>query len=313
MRVITDAQAVFRAYGWDMDRAAIVAGPPRIYRWARRGGGYVGWLAAAAVATSLLIYLQLLSWPVVIFGAAVGGGFLAGMFHMRVVARDNERLIEEVSRAGFALHESRARVAASAARERRRIGRDLHDGAQQRLVALRIELELAEELIGRDPRAGRERVREIEGMLDDALEQLRVLAHGVRPQVLAERGVVDALHVAARPLPIPVEIEAHRVARLAPEVESAVYFTIVEALQNVLKHANAHRAVVRLDGSAATLRFSVRDDGVGMAAGPRARGMGMANMRERIVAIGGDIEITSVQDVGTTVRGFAPTDLMSVG
>ena len=128
----------------------------------------------------------------------------------------------------------------SAERERRRIERDLHDGAQQRLVALRIELELAEELVRRDPRAGRRAASTSSSSdVDEALEELRALAHGVYPPLLADRGLAEALRaVAARMRRCRWTSTRAAIGRYAPEVESAVYFCVLEALQNVLKHAD---------------------------------------------------------------------------
>jgi signal transduction histidine kinase len=223
----------------------------------------------------------------------------------------NQRLAVEASTATRAVRRSRGRIAATAERERRRIERDLHDGAQQRLVALRIELELAEELVRRDPEQGADRLHELEQEVDRALEELRELAHGVYPPLLADQGLVEALLAAARRSPVRVEIEAHGVERYPPEIESAVYFCVLEALQNVVKHADAHRAVVRLDGGVdSELALSVRDDGV-----PRDRaivpGAGITNMRDRLAAVGGELEVSSTTGVGTTVRGRVPTQVSS--
>jgi signal transduction histidine kinase len=204
------------------------------------------------------------------------------------------------------LRESRARLTAGAERERRRIERDLHDGAQQRLVALRIELELAEELVRRDPARGADRLRELEQEVDDALEELRTLAHGVYPPLLADRGLPEALRAATARSGLTIELHAHEVARYPPEVESAVYFCLLEALQNALKHAEgATRAVIQLDGSAAgELRFELRDDGAGGTITP---GTGITNMHDRLTAIGGDVSVSS-SEAGTIVRGRAPAD-----
>jgi signal transduction histidine kinase len=226
---------------------------------------------------------------------------------MAGVVLDNQRLAAEAQASLLELKRSRARIAAGAAQERRRIERDLHDGAQQRLVALRIELELAEDLVRSDPERGVARLRELERGLDDALEELRALAHGVYPPLLADRGLVEALRAAATRSIIPVELAAHGVGRFRPEVESAVYFCILEALQNALKHARgARRVVVRVDsGPRDQLRFSVRDDGAGT---PSLRaGAGITNMRDRLAAVGGDVEVASTPRVGTVVRGSVPT------
>jgi signal transduction histidine kinase len=228
---------------------------------------------------------------------------------MAGVVLENQRLAADAETATRELRGSRARIAATAERERRRIERDLHDGAQQRLVAIRIELELAEEVVRRDPGEGIGRLRELEHEVDEALDDLRSLAHGVYPPLLADRGLAVALEPVAARSSIPVEIEACDVGRYPPEVESAVYFCVLEALQNVVKHAaGARRAVVRLDGaSRSELRFSVRDDGRGAeAVGVRA-GAGMTNMSDRLAAVGGEVSFASVRAVGTTVRGRVPT------
>jgi signal transduction histidine kinase len=225
------------------------------------------------------------------------------------IVLENQRLTAEAETATLEVGRSRARIAASAERERRRIERDLHDGAQQRLVAIRIELELAEELVQRDPAAGVARLRELEDEVDEALEELRSLAHGVYPPLLADRGLAEALETVAARSAIAVEVEASAIGRYVPEVESAVYFCVLEALQNVLKHAvGARRVAVRLDGANRTeLRFSVRDDGEGAGPGGIRAGDGITNMRDRLAAVGGEVAVTSMRAVGTTVRGRVPT------
>jgi signal transduction histidine kinase len=228
---------------------------------------------------------------------------------MAGVVLDNQRLAAETAASLREVRRSRARIAATAERERRRIERDLHDGAQQRLVALRIELELAGELVRRDPERGALRLRELEQEVDDALEEVRTLAHGVYPPLLSDRGLPDALRDWAGRCSVPVKLETHDVARYPPEVESAVYFCVLEALQNVLKHAaGARRALIRLDGGdAGELRFSVHDDGAGAPGGVVRAGAGITNMRDRLSAIEGDVTVSSSVGAGTVVRGHVPT------
>ncbi len=229
-------------------------------------------------------------------GAAIAG-----------TALDRQRLATEAREAMVEVRRSRARIAASAERERRRLERDLHDGAQQRLVALRIELQLAEDLVRRDPVVGARRLHELEADLDVAIDELRSLAHGVYPAVLADRGLVDGLRAATRRSPVPVEVEAHDVGRFRPEIESAAYFCVLEACQNALKHAGgARRIEVDLHRTDGELRFSVRDDGAGMDGGAGRTGRGLTNMRDRVAAVGGTIEILSAPHVGTEVRGRVP-------
>jgi len=231
---------------------------------------------------------------------------------MAAVVLDNQRLAAQSEASIRELLLSRARIASSAESERRRIERDLHDGAQQRLVALRIELELAEDVVRQDAERGVARLRELEQELDEALEDLRSLAHGVYPPLLADRGLSDALRSVAMGSSIRVDLDAPRLGRYAPEVESAVYFCVLEALQNVLKHAaGARRVRVRVAaGPLGALHFSVRDDGAGIA-GLRP-GAGITNMQDRLAAFGGDVAITSTPGVGTHVRGRVPASPLSV-
>src|SRR4051794_10809357 len=225
------------------------------------------------------------------------------------VALDNQRLAVEAEAAAREVRHSRARIAAGAERERRRIERDLHDGAQQRLVALRIELQLAEDLVRLDPEKGAARLQELQSAVEEALEDLRHLAHGVYPPLLADRGLTEALESVAARSVVRVELETRHVGRYPAEVESAVYFCVLEALQNTLKHAGgARRVVVSLDGGVlGRLRFTVRDDGGGAPGGVIRPGAGITNMRDRLAAFGGDVEVTSTPNVGTTVRAGVPT------
>jgi signal transduction histidine kinase len=220
------------------------------------------------------------------------------------VALANLRLEAQMEAAARQLRESRARIAATADRERRRIERDLHDGAQQRLVALRIELGLVEDLVRDDPERGALRIHELEEAVDDTLEDLRSLAHGVCPPLLADRGLAEALHAAAARSPVPVTFAPDGVGRYAPELESAVYFVVLEALQNVAKHADgAGRVIVRLRDDGAQLRFSVRDDGPGADPDAFEHGAGVTNMRDRMAAAGGTLTVASRRGIGTEIRG----------
>jgi signal transduction histidine kinase len=220
------------------------------------------------------------------------------------VVLDNQRLAIETDAARRRERYSRARIAASAERERRRIERDLHDGAQQRLVALGIELELTEGVVRNDPDAAVKRLKDLRHQVADALEEVRSLAQGVYPPLLADLGLVEALRAIAIRSPITVEVQAHDVLRYPAEVESAVYFCVLEAIQNALKHADGARRVdVRVESRSDELRFTVRDDGAG---GSIEAGAGITNMQDRVAAVGGEVRISSAPAVGTTVSGWVP-------
>jgi signal transduction histidine kinase len=196
---------------------------------------------------------------------------------------------------------------ASADRERQRIERDLHDGAQQHLVALRMRLELAEELLLNDPERGRERVHAIGEELGDALDEIRSLARGVYPPLLADQGLAEALRSAALQAPITTRVSAAGVLRHDAEIESAVYFCCREALQNACKHATgATQVTIQLSETPGLLRIDVRDNGEGFDAERAPGGAGIANMIDRIAAVGGTLSVESAIHGGTVVHGSVP-------
>ncbi len=212
------------------------------------------------------------------------------------------------SQALAALASERARSASAAALERRRIERDLHDGAQQRLLALRMKLAVSRRLLDQDAQRTAELLGEMDGDIDAAIVELRSLAHGQTPPLLAERGLVAALTEAAARMPIPVQLDLQDLGRAEPEVERAVYFSCIEALQNVVKHAGpgAH-AWVTLRGDASQLDFCVEDSGPGLAAGSMpARGQGLANIRARLADLGGQFEVAAAGLSGLGLRGRVP-------
>jgi signal transduction histidine kinase len=218
----------------------------------------------------------------------------------------NHALAAKVRASMRELHDSRARVLAGADDERQRIERDLHDGAQQRLVALRIRLELTEDVVRQDPGRGVERLHALGTEVTEALEEIRSLARGVYPSRLAQRGLAEALRAAALRAPIATTVLADGVGRYSQEIESAVYFCVLEALQNASKHAaGATRITVSLSEDE-NLRFEVRDDGAGFDPGAGSGGAGIANIRDRIAAVGGAVEIQSAPRQGTIVTGSIP-------
>ena len=223
------------------------------------------------------------------------------------IALDNQRLYAELEASLAEVRESRVRMVASAARERRRIERDLHDGAQQRLVALRIKLELADEALEADPETGRARLRALGEEIDATLEEIRALAHGVYPPLLADEGLGEALRAAVRHTTLLATVQVDGIGRYPPEVESAVYFCCLEALQNAAKHADGATGVTISLAQDDRLRFEVRDDGPGFSL-DGAAGAGLRNMRDRVSALGGELEIVSGPGGGALVTGSVPLE-----
>jgi signal transduction histidine kinase len=218
---------------------------------------------------------------------------------------DNRRLAARVESSLTELRQSRARILAAADEERRRIERDLHDGGQQRLVALRIRLELAEEMMRQDPARAGSMLHRLGDDVDAALDELRSLAAGVYPSLLAARGLPDAIRTAALQSPLPTTVEVDGADRYRSEIETAAYFCCVEALQNVAKHAPEANTVAIALSRNGDLRFEVRDDGPGFSV-DEAAGAGLVNMRDRMAAVGGELEIRSSPGAGTTVVGTIP-------
>jgi signal transduction histidine kinase len=219
-----------------------------------------------------------------------------------MMALDNHRLSAQTSTLLREVRESRARIQAAADDERRRIERDLHDGAQQRLVALRMKLELAAESANGDAAM----LRGLGSDVEDALEEVRALASGIYPGPLADRGLAEALRAAALRCPLPTTVLAVRVERYPPDIETAAYFCCLEAMQNAAKHAGgATAAVVDLFDNGA-LCMEVRDNGAGFDPARVVPGLGFTNMRDRLAAVGGDLAITSSPGGGTRVTGTIP-------
>jgi signal transduction histidine kinase len=206
------------------------------------------------------------------------------------------------------LRRSRARLTTAADRERRRLERDLHDGAQQQLIAATVQLPTVRALIeqGRAEEAG-VLVERVEQRLRGALDDLRQLARGLYPPVLASRGLTDALGEATGLLANPTVVRLAPVPRLAPEVEAAVYFCCLEALQNATKHGGpATTITVDLAHRGSIVVFGVADDGPGFDRAGRGDGSGLVNMADRISAAGGTLAITTAPGHGTSVVGQVP-------
>lgn len=208
------------------------------------------------------------------------------------------------------LHASRIRLVEAAHDERRRIERDLHDSVQQQLVGLRLTLGMAADTLSAEPELGAQMLSRVETQVDEILATLRSLARGIYPALLGERGVVAALTAAAQRMPISVRVDGPGCGRHSEDLEVAVYFCCLEALQNAVKHGGPETtAVVRLWRQDGALCFEVSDTGIGFDPDKTSTGRGLVNMRDRIEAIGGTLHISAAPGHGVCVRGAASAAL----
>jgi signal transduction histidine kinase len=211
----------------------------------------------------------------------------------------NVRLIEE-------LRASRQRLVAAQDQERRKLERNIHDGAQQRLVALTVKLRLLEQIAERDPAKVVPMAEQLQTDATDALEELRDLARGIYPPLLADKGLPAALEAQARKSPVPVSVDAPAVGRFPQDVEAAVYFSCLEALQNVAKYADASGVTISIDRTDGHLAFAVVDDGIGFDPSSATHGTGLQGIADRIDALGGTFTVNSTPGAGTSLRGSVP-------
>ena len=211
----------------------------------------------------------------------------------------NVRLIEE-------LRASRQRLVAAQDEERRKLERNIHDGVQQQLVALTVQLRLAEQLTERDPAKARELMASLQGRTNEALEDLRDLARGIYPPLLADKGLATALEAQGRKSPVPVTVRADGVTRYPQSVESAVYFSCLEALNNVAKYAEAQHVTITLARRDGSLAFAVTDDGRGFDTAVTAHGTGLQGIADRLDALGGTLRVESAAGEGTSLHGTVP-------
>ena len=207
------------------------------------------------------------------------------------------------------LRDSRRRIVTAQDERARKLERDIHDGAQQQLVALSVKLRLAEQLTDRDPAKVREVLGQLQADATDALENLRDLARGIYPPLLADQGLVAALTAQARKSTVPVRVEGDGVGRLPADVEAAVYFSCLEALQNVAKYAEAGGASITLSNGEGGLRFEVADDGQGFEFASSRRGSGLQGIEDRLAALGGSLDVRSSPGEGTTIAGVIPVEV----
>ncbi len=218
----------------------------------------------------------------------------------------NARLTTELEGRIDELHALHKRLVSAQDLERRRIERNIHDGAQQQLVALSVRLRLARSLLERDASKAAALLEDLQTQATATLEDLRDLARGIYPPLLADKGLVAALEAQARKGVLPIIIEPDGVERYPQEVEAAVYFSVLESIQNVVKYANASRADVRLRASSYDLGFEVVDDGDGFDPGGTTYGTGLQGIADRLSALGGRLDVRSSPGAGTTVLGTIP-------
>ena len=221
-----------------------------------------------------------------------------GLAATSLMLLENTRLVDE-------LRTSRTRIAETANRERRRLERDLHDGAQQRLMAVQIKLRMLEDSTEDERIAGQ--LEAISNDAEAAVEELRSLAHGIYPPVLRDYGLADALRSLAIRAPIAISVTDEGIGRCSPPVEATIYFCSAEAIQNAIKHAGSNvRVGVTVGRDRNRVHFAISDDGVGIDHSERGEGDGLIGMRDRVGTAGGKLEIVSSPGRGTTVRGTIP-------
>ncbi len=248
-------------------------------------------------------------------------GELLGAITLRMAAKDpmdasKERLVNgAASQAGLALRNvrlvddlrvSRRRIVAAQDERAKRLERNIHDGAQQQLVALAVKLRLANTVLDHDAEKAHDLLDQLQVDATSALENLRDLARGIYPPLLADKGLREALVAQARKSSVPVSVNADEIGRFTAEIEAAVYFSCLEALTNVAKYAQASNVTVQLSDGQGQLRFEISDDGVGFDTAIVAPGTGLHGVADRLAALGGTVAVRSTPGAGTTVSGSLP-------
>jgi signal transduction histidine kinase len=222
------------------------------------------------------------------------------------LALRNVRLTTELRAKVDELSAAQRRIVAAQDSERRRLERNIHDGAQQQLVALAVKARLARQIVGRDDERVSVLLEEIGAEMQEALDDLRDLARGIYPPLLGDKGLAAALEAQARKSPVPVDVSPDGIGRYDQAVEAAVYFSILEALQNAAKYANASRVRVALGQRDGGLEFEVSDDGRGFDPAATSFGTGLQGIGDRLRALDGTFEVRSAPGCGTTVVGAIP-------
>ncbi len=251
---------------------------------------------------------QILFFAALAAMSAVPYGFLVGLLRSKTAGLEleNVRLDAALRARVEELRASRARIVQASDTARRRLERDLHDGAQQRLVALALDLKLARAKLDKDPAAAAELLDASIEELAEATSELRELARGIHPALLTDRGLGPALEAIASRAPVPVEVAPVPEMRLPGPVESAAYFVVAEALTNVSKYANATHAEVTVTRANGKVVVEIRDDGVGGA--DPSSGSGLSGLADRVAALDGELDVDSPPGGGTVVRAEVPCE-----
>jgi signal transduction histidine kinase len=236
-------------------------------------------------------------------GLAAQAGMVLETAQLR--AEISQRL-EELTLRERQLRRARGELVSVQDRERRQLERDIHDGAQQQLVALAINLKLARALLESDPDQARLVLDEQAAATADAIRTLSDLSSGLLPESLGQQGLAAAVRAATANNPVPVQVHAPTLSRHPPAVEATLYFCVLEAVQNATKHAEAGRIDVRIVEEPDRITVDVHDDGRGMEAG-EGTGSGLANLRERVAALGGELNLEGTSGDGTVVRVWVPS------
>jgi signal transduction histidine kinase len=243
-------------------------------------------------------------WGVVIAGSTRENGLPVGIEHRLAAFTELIATAIANAQARAELTASRARIAATVDETRRRIERDLHDGAQQRLVSLALQLRAAQAEVPPELGKLRAELERVAAGLKGTLDELPEYARGIHPAILAQGGLPPALKMLARRSPVPVTLGVHLAGRLPEEAEVTAYYVVSEALANVAKHASVSAVHVGVEAAGDVIRLAVRDNGVG-AANP-ARGSGLVGLKDRVEAIGGTLSVRSSPGEGTTLLAELP-------
>jgi signal transduction histidine kinase len=270
----------------------------------RYGGEELGVLAVQERAPLTVVEERLFA------GLADQAGLVLRSARLRV---ELQRRASELSRRAEELRASRRRLVDVQDERRRALERDIHDGAQQHLVALAVNLRLAQTLTSRAPHRAQELLDAQRAATVQAIETLAQLSRGIYPPMLAQHGLASALEAAAATSPVPVDVTARDVGRYPAHLEAAAYFTCLEAVQNAVKHAAATTISVVLQGSAEALALAVSDNGTGFDTERAAAGAGLTNLRDRVESVGGTLVTRSAPGTGTVVHAELPVPAAVAG